>query len=102
MLGKSQHRKRKHSPQSKKGGNIRRLDLERRHSSTTAAQQQVVTQTYQPASHPSVSAPSVSAPTPMAKPTAVRYPYITTELRTIGILAGIILIILTILALVLS
>ena len=40
--------------------------------------------------------------TPMTKPAGIRYPYIATELRIIGILAGIMLIALIVLALVLS
>ncbi len=95
MLGKSRHRKGKHSPQSKKGKS-------RRHFSATVAQQQAVAQTYEPVSHPNVPAPSAGVPAPVAKLAAVRYPHIATELRTIGILAGIMLIILTVLALVLS
>jgi hypothetical protein len=38
----------------------------------------------------------------MAKPAAIRYPYIAAELRTIGILAGVMLIVLVVLARVLS
>jgi len=84
MPGKSRHSRR-----SKKGKG-------RQVSSTVAAQQQAVTQTPKPA------APSASAPTPLATLTAVRYPYIVTELRRIGILAGIMLVILVVLALILS
>ncbi len=57
-----------------------------------------VAQTHQPVASPSVSVPTA----PVAKPAAVHYPYIATELRTIGILAGIMLIVLVVLALVLS
>lgn len=95
MPGKSRHRKGKGLPQSKKRKSRRRF-------LATAVQQQVVAQTYEPISHPGVPAPSASVPTPMAKLAAVRYPHIATELRTIGILAGIMLIILAVLALVLS
>ena len=94
MPGKSRHRKGKHLPQSKKGKSRQRF-------SAPVAQQQAVAQTYEPVSRPGVPAPSVSVLTPVAKLAAARYPYIATELRTIGILAGIMLIILTILALVL-
>ena len=93
MPGKSRHRKGKHSPQSKKRESRRRF-------LATVAQQQAVAQTYEPVSRPSVPAPSASVPTPMVKLAAVRYPHIATELRTIGILAGIMLIILAVLALV--
>ena len=89
MPGKSRHGRGKRSFQSKKGES-------RRSPPTIAAQQQPVSQAYKPV------APSVSAPTPMPAQTATQYPYIPTELRTIGILAGIILAILVVLALVLS
>ncbi len=92
MSGKSRHGRGKHSPQSKKGS--------RRHHLATVVRQQAVAQTYEPVSRPAVLAPSASVPTPMARLAAVRYPHIATELRTIGILAGIILIILVVLALV--
>ncbi len=95
MPGKSRHSKGKHLPQSKKRKS-------RRHFLATVAQQQTVAQTYEPVSRPSVPAPSASVPTLMAKLAAVRYPHIATELRVIGILAGIILVILIVLALVLS
>jgi len=61
------------------------------------AQQQVVAQPDKPAVPPKVAAPSVGAPTL----TLARYPYVVTELRRIGILAGIILVILVVLFLVL-
>jgi hypothetical protein len=51
---------------------------------------------------PTVPAPSISVPPPIATPTRARYPYVVTELRRIGILAGIMLAILVVLALVLS
>ena len=95
MSGKSRRERGKHPPQSKKRESRRRF-------LATVAQQQAVAQTYEPVSRPNVPAPSASVPAPMAKLAAVRYPHIATELRTIGILAGIMLIILVILALVLS
>ena len=69
---------------------------------TMLAQQPAVAQTNEPVSSPKRSVPSASVPAPRAKPAAVRYPYIATELRTIGILAGIMLLVLTVLFLVLS
>jgi hypothetical protein len=53
-----------------------------------------------------VAAPSVTPPTPgvhtaRTKTPAIKYPYVLAELRRIGILAGAILVILVILALVL-
>ena len=95
MSGKSRHGRGKHVPQSKKRKS-------RRHFLATVTQQQAVAQTYEPVSQPDGSAPLVSVPTPMAKLVAVRYPYIAAELRVIGLLAGIMLIILIVLALVLS
>ena len=70
-------------------------------SPAITAQRQVIAQTYKPAPQPKVPPPA-SVPTPIATLTAARYPYIAFELRRIGILAGIILAILVVLALVLS
>jgi len=94
MPGKSQHGRRK-LPRSKR--------RKGRHGvSAISAQQRVVAQTYKPAPRPEASAPSTSVPTTMATPAATRYPYIAAELRRIGILAGVMLVILVILALVFS
>jgi len=90
MAGKSR-RKGKHSLQSKK--------KKRKQSSTLiATQQQAVAQTYKPTAPSKVAAPLAKEPTP----TVARFPYIATELRRIGILAGIMLAILVVLARVLS
>jgi len=89
MPGKSRHGKRKRSFQSKKGKS-------RRSSPSIVTQQQPVSQTYKPV------APSVSAAALMPAQTAAQYPHALTELRRIGILAGIMLAILVVLALVLS
>ncbi|MDI6814914.1 MAG: hypothetical protein QMC90_02370 [Dehalococcoidales bacterium] len=85
MLGKSRRGRRRHPSRSKKG------KARRSHSP-------LVAQGYKPVPHPEVPTPSVSVPTL----TTVRYPYIITELQRIGILAGIMLAILVVLALVLS
>jgi len=91
MPGKSRRKRGKYSsPSKKKKSRVGRP--------AAVAQQPAVAQTHQSVSSPSVSAP----PAPVTKPAAVHYPYIATELRTIGILAGIMLIVLTVLALVLS
>ena len=95
MPNKSRHRRGKHLPQSKKRKSRQRF-------SAPVAQHQAVAQTRESVSRLGVSAPLANVPTPVAKLAAARYPYIATELRTIGILAGIILIILAVLALVLS
>ena len=89
MSGKSRHGKGKRFFQSKKSKS-------RRSPQAIVAQRQPIPQTHE------TVAPSVSAPTPMPTQTATRYPYILTELRTIGILAGIMLAILVVLAVVLS
>ncbi len=95
MPGKSRHGKGKHPVRTKR----RRSG----HGSlTSAAQQPPVSQTYEPVPKPEVSAASPGTPTPSAAVSTVRYPYIITELRRIGILAGITLVILVVLALVLS
>ncbi|MFC1941246.1 hypothetical protein ACFLWL_02410 [Chloroflexota bacterium] len=95
MPGKSRHRKGKYSFQSKKGkGRPSRPPI--------LAHQPAVTQTSEPVSTPEVSVSSASVPSPATKPVVIWHPYITTELRTIGILAGIMLIVLIVLALVLS
>ncbi len=95
MPSKSRHGKGKHPVRSKR----RRSG----HSSgAIAAQQLPVSQTYEPVPKPEVSAVSPGTPTPSAAVSTVRYPYIITELRRIGILAGITLVILVVLALVLS
>ena len=95
MPGKSRHRKGKHPLQSKKKkGRLSRPNI--------FAQQAAVAQTREPVSSPNVSVPSASIPTPMAKPAAVRHPYIATELWTIGVLAAIMLTVLAVLASVLS
>jgi len=87
----------------KRHGRHKQFRSKRRHSvSAISAQQQVVAQTYNPASHPGVSTPSVSVPRTVAVLSATQYSYIAAELRMIGILTGAILVILVILALVLS
>jgi len=89
MVKKSQRRGRQ-PPQSKKR-------KRRQFSPVTPSQPQAVAQTYEP------TAPSTVASSPIKEPIQVvaRYPYIAGELRRIGILAGIILTALVVLALVL-
>ena len=91
MSGKS---RRRHPSQGKK-------KKRQRGFSAVAAQRQAVAQTYEPVSQPKASFPSASIPTPVVAPSAAQHPYIVTELRRIGILAGIMLAILVVLALVL-
>ncbi len=92
MPSKSRRHRGKYSAQAKK----------KKGTLARAAQQQPISPPSEPVSRPDVSAPSASVPTPVATVTAARSPYITTELRRIGILAGIILAILVVLAVILS
>jgi len=94
MPGKSRHDKRKHPHHSKKSRVIQR-------QGAMPLQQQAVAETPQPAA--TISRPPLSrAPTSPTASRVAQHPYITTELRRISILAGIIIVILIVLALVLS
>ena len=95
MPSKSRHGKGKQSFQSKRKRSKQR-------PSATVVQQQVAAQTNKPVTPPKLSTPPAGVPTPRATLTTARYPYIVAELRRIGILAGIILVILIVFALVLS
>jgi len=87
MSGKSRRSRGKHAVHGKrKKGKLR--------PQVIVAQPQAVTQAEE-----SVSSTKTATP---AAPVVVKYPYILTELRRIGILAGIMLAILIVLALVLS
>ena len=95
MPGKARRRKGKYSPLSKKrrGGPNR---------ATIPVQQPAVVPADEPISSPQISVPLARVPTPMVKPADIRYPHIATELRTISIMAGVVLVILVVLALVLA
>ncbi len=95
MPDKSRHGKGKHSTRSKR----RKAS---RGSLPVAAKQPSVSQTYESVPQAEVSAPSAGMPPPPPVAPAVQYPYIVTELRTIGILAGATLVVLVVLALVLA
>jgi len=95
MPSKSRHGRRKYSFQDKKKKG-------RRSSPGVVIQQQAAPQIDKPVAPPRVAAPLIRKPTQMPTPIAARYPYIFAELREIGILAGIMLVILVVLALVLS
>ena len=87
--------RRQHPPRSKRGkGKLSH--------SATVPQQQAVAQSYKSAPRPEISAPSASVPTPVPTQTIVQHPYIFTELRTIGIMAGAMLAVLVVLALILA
>ena len=95
MSGKSRRKRGKYSVQSKK-------KKDRLSRPTIPAQQPAVAPVHEPVFPPNVSVPSATVPTTLAKPAAVQHHYIVGELWTIGILAGMMLIILAVLALVLS
>ena len=92
MSGKSRRERRKRLSQGKK----------RKGALVRTARQQPISQIPKPVSPPSVSTPSAKVPVSRERLTVVRNPFIITELRRIGILAGVILTILIVMALVLS
>ena len=95
MPGKAGRGQGKHPTRSKKRKGRRDLPA-------PVAQQQAASPAREPTITPGVSSPVISAPTTRARPTFARYPHIAAELRRIGILAGIMVVILVVLALVLS
>jgi len=101
MSGKSGRGQGKHSSRSKR-------KKSRQEFSATAASQQVAAPSYQrdvlqkvPSAATSEPASIASTATPKPKPTTARYPFIAAELKRIGILAGAMVAILVILAVVL-
>ena len=94
MPGKSRRGRGRHLPRSKRKG--------RKVFSAPVAQPAAVGQAYEPAPEADRPVPAAKAPTPGATVTAAQHPNITAELRRIGILAGIILVILVVLALIFS
>jgi hypothetical protein len=69
-----------------------------------ASQQPAVAQTYKPVAPPKVAVPSVKVAAPSVKeptPAVALYPQTSNELRRIGMLAGIMVVTLVVLALVL-
>ena len=95
MPGKARHSKSRHTSRSKR----RRSG---QGSVATPVQQLADSDTYRSVSKPQVSPPSPGAITRAATAAPVSSPYIIAEMRRIGILAGITLVILVVLALVLS
>jgi hypothetical protein len=93
MPGKS--RRGKHLPRGKRKKG-------RKGFSAQVAQPSAVGQAYEPAPQAGMIAPSTKVPTPRATVIAAQHPNIVAELRRIGILAGIILVILVVLALIFS
>ena len=90
MPGKSRRRGR-HLPRGKRRKG-------RKGFSAPVAQPAAVSQGYEPAAEAGRLVPSAKAPTPKATVTVALHPNIAAELRRIGILAGIILVILVVLA----
>ena len=96
MPGKSRHGKGKHPHRSKKSKAIQRQE-------TRASQRNAALDTRPIAAATDIDKTATPKPTVTSEKTkTIQYPFIAGELRRIGILAGIILIILIILALVLS
>ena len=94
MPGKPKHGKGKYSFQSKK-------KKAKPGPASRIAQQPVTIQTEESAPQPSAPTPSIHTPPAMVIPTAARYPFIAIELRTIGVVAGIMLAVLILLAVIL-
>jgi hypothetical protein len=98
MPGKSRHGKGKHPHNSKKSKTLRRQATAPMMSQATAGMPET----------PIRAAPAAIAPGPKAAGMATAkagvnpYPYITSELRRIAVLAGIIIVILVVLSIVLS
>lgn len=90
MPGKSRHGKGKHLHHA-------RIIKARQPQGAAVSQPQAVAGTPQPAAPRSLR-PSASAPASAAVSRVPQYPYVTRELRRIGILTGIILVILIVLA----
>jgi len=89
VSGKSRHGKGKQPPRSKRRKTVQR---------PVVAAQAPAQQAHQEV----VSPPQAAQATPRARVATAEYPYIAGELRRIGILAGAVLVILVVLALVLS
>ena len=95
MSGKSRVSKQKHITRSKRRKG-------KQTSSQPVAQQRAVTPTQEAVAPTEAAIHPVKVSAPKSALTAVPYPYIVGELRSIGILAGIVLVILVVLARVLS
>jgi hypothetical protein len=90
MPGKSRRRRGRHLPRSKR----------RKGVLAPVAQPSAVTQSYETTAQAEVAVPRAEVPTPRA--TVAQPPNIAAELRRIGIMAGIILVVLVVLALIFS
>ena len=94
MPNKSRHGKRKHSTLSKRR-------KERQRSLATTTRQPETAQVSMPTSSTGKVNSKTSVQAPSATPATDDYAYVTAELKRIGILTGVILVILIVLALVL-
>ena len=94
MPAKSKHGKGKHHHQSRRSKAIQR-------QASSAVKQTAVDDTQVPTAGPDIP-PVPEVRTESAKVKTMQYPFIVNELRRIGILAGIILVALIILAIILS
>ncbi|MDP6646950.1 MAG: hypothetical protein QGG15_04715 [Dehalococcoidales bacterium] len=90
MPDRSRHRRSKRSPQNKKKTGLIQP--------ATVIRPPVPTQTQEPIIRQETPVVPVNVPIPTDKLPATSYPYITRELRTIAILAGIMLVILVVIA----
>lgn len=90
MPNKSRQRKNKYANRNKKMGNVGR--------SSRSAQQSLVFQDEPSIKDMDIITPSAKVAVPVVKQETVRQTYITSELRMIGILAGIMLISLIVLS----
>ena len=95
MPGKSRRGRGRHLPRGKRRKG-------RKGFPAPVAQPSAVTQGYEPASRAEVAVPRVKVPTPRVTVAAAQHLNIAAELWRIGILAGIILVILVVLALIFS
>ena len=95
MTGKSRHGRGKYSIPSK-------IKKGRLSHPAVLTRKPVAAQIPGPVSRPDNAASPASVPTLMTKAAVTHYPHIATELRTIGILAGVVLGILAVIALVLT
>jgi hypothetical protein len=94
MPSKSRRSRGKYPARGKRGKGARG-------SLPVTAAQPPVAQAQAPAPQSKVSVPSAKVPTPSVAAPVARYPYVAAELRRIGILAGVIVVILVVLAFVL-
>ena len=94
MPAKSKHGKGKHHHQSRRSKAIQRQN-------SSAIKQNAVNETQVPKDGPDVP-PVTQVRTEPVKVKTMQYPFIVNELRRVGILAGIILVVLIILAIILA